>query len=76
MISHNVESNESEEKQEVMCDKCCKRFDSMKSLSFHINNAHQKEDAKKLESWIRIVFVVFENRWNSIPAPNCKRSTQ
>ena len=50
MVSHNVETIDSEVKQEVICDKCCKVFDSMKSLKFHINDAHQKEETKKLES--------------------------
>ena len=49
MISHNIESIESEVKQEVICDKCCKVFDSMKSLNFHVNDTHQKEETKELE---------------------------
>ena len=50
MISHNIETIESEVKQDVICDKCCKVFDSMKSLKFHVNDAHEKEETKKLES--------------------------
>ena len=51
MISHNIETIESEEvKQEVICDKCCKVFDSMKSLKVHVNDVHEKEETKELES--------------------------
>ena len=50
MISHNIETIESEVKQEVICDKCCKVFDSMKSLKVHINDVHEKEETKELES--------------------------
>ena len=51
MISHNIETIESEEvKQEVICDKCCKVFESMKSLKVHVNDVHEKEETKELES--------------------------
>ena len=47
MISHNIELSEDEV---AICDHCSKVFDSMESLNFHINDAHQKEDTKKVES--------------------------
>ena len=47
MISHNIELSEDEV---AICDNCSKVFDSMESLNFHINDAHQKEDTKKVES--------------------------
>ena len=50
MISHNVESNESEVEQDVICDRCSKVFNCMKSLNLHINDVHVKEETKKLKS--------------------------
>ena len=51
MISHNIETIESEEvKQEVICDKCCKVFESMKTLKVHVNDVHEQEETKELES--------------------------
>ena len=47
MISHNIEISEDEV---AICDHCTKVFDSMKSLNFHINDAHRKEETKKVES--------------------------
>ena len=50
MISHDIETIESEVKQDVICDKCCKVFESMKSLKVHVNDVHEKEETKELES--------------------------
>ena len=50
MISHDIETIESEVKQEVICDKCCKVFDSMESLKVHVNDIHEKEETKEQES--------------------------
>ena len=47
MIFHDIELSEDEV---AICDHCSQVFDSMKSLNFHINDAHQKEETKKVES--------------------------
>ena len=50
MISHDIETIESEVKQDVICDKCCKVFESLKSLKVHVNDVHEKEETKEQES--------------------------
>ena len=50
MISHDIETIESEVEQDVICDKCCKVFESLKSLKVHVNDVHEKEETKEQES--------------------------
>ena len=47
MNFHDIELSEDEV---AICDHCSQVFDSMKSLNFHINDAHKKEETKKVES--------------------------